>query len=111
MVRRGSPPAFQQFHRPELFKRDAAPVGRRTNRLQTALAFSAVLIAQHSKLPLAIPPQPVWAHESTAVVVHGGDGSSALDRRPNQPVYVFHGLDLRLDNTHPVSTISTLRRY
>jgi hypothetical protein len=90
MVRCGAPCAFQYSHCAESLQRNAAPVGWRTGRLQTALAFSAVLIKQHAKLPLFVPPQSVWAQEPTPMVVYSRYRVSACHRPPNQTVDILH---------------------
>ena len=60
MIGRGAPRVLQELHPAEFLERRATPVGRGTNRFESALALSAILVAQHSKFPGAIPAQPVW---------------------------------------------------
>jgi hypothetical protein len=93
MVRCGAPGAFQYSHCAESLQRNAAPVGWRTDRLQTTLAFSPVLITPHAKLPLFVPSQSVWAQEPTPMVVHRSYRVSAFYRAPNQTVDILHRPD------------------
>jgi len=69
VVGSSSPHVVQQFHALELVKRDAAPVLRRSDRTQTAFAFSAVLVAERSKLPVLVPSEPVRTKQPMAIVV------------------------------------------
>ena len=52
-----APGILQQPHATELLQRKTAPVRWRSRRLKSALAFPAVLIAQHPQMPFSIPPQ------------------------------------------------------
>ena len=60
VIRRRSPLTAQQFDLTQFFQRSASPVCPRSRRIQTALAFAAVLITEYSQLALAITSQPVW---------------------------------------------------
>jgi hypothetical protein len=55
MIGRGLPGTLQQFDPSQFLHGDAAPVIGRADRRQTAFAFPAVLIAQHSWLFGTIP--------------------------------------------------------
>jgi hypothetical protein len=59
MVRRGFPRTFQQFHSPEFFQHDAAPVCRGTYRFQPTLTFAAILVAEYARLAYPITAQSV----------------------------------------------------
>ena len=101
MVGGGSPQAVQQFHAPELVERDAAPVIRRSHRLQTALAFSAVLVTKHAELPIFVPSQAVRTKQPVAIVINGRDRPSGLHRRAHSPINILlptHAA--RFGNTH-----------
>jgi hypothetical protein len=89
MIRCGAPGALQKFHCAEFFNRNAAPVGRRTNRLQATFALSAVLIAQYPQLSLPVPPQPVWAKQPVPILIHSGYRASLFYRPPDQTIDVF----------------------
>ena len=89
MVGGGPPSTVKKLHVPELIERDAAPVIRRSGRLQAALAFPAILIAKHSELPFLVPPQPVRAKQTMAIVIDSGDWPSALYRRTYRPVNIL----------------------
>src|SRR5580658_5802632 len=82
------PRSVQHFHVAELIERDAAPVVRRSRRLQAGFAFSAVLVAKHSELPLLVPSQPVRAKQAVAIVVSGRDWTPALDSGAYNPVNI-----------------------
>ena len=88
MVRRRMPRSVQHFHVAELIERDAAPVVRRSRRLQAGFAFSAVLAAKHPELPFPVPSQPVRAKQAVAIVVSGRDWAPALDGRAYNPVNI-----------------------
>src|SRR4030088_2156942 len=92
MVWCGAPWIFQSFHCAEFLNGNAAPVIRRTGRLQATLALSAVLIAQNPRLSLPIPSQSVWAEQSMPILVHGGYRASVFHRRPDQTIDLFFGL-------------------
>ena len=50
--------------------------------------------------------QSVRAKQTGEILVNGADRLLVRDRRPNQPVHVFHRLDLRFDDTHIFFTIA-----
>ena len=90
----------QQLHCSELLQHNAAPVGRRTRRLKTAFAFSAVLIAQHTQFVFLVPAQPVRAKQPRQSVIAGSNRVPIRYSSPEQTINLFHDLDLRLNNTH-----------
>ncbi len=89
MVGSGSPHTGQEFHAPEFIERDAAPVIRRSHRLQTAFAFSAVLVAKHAKLPVLVPSKSVRTKQTVAIVVDSRDWPSALYSRAHNPINIL----------------------
>jgi hypothetical protein len=101
MIRRRLSGTFQQLYRPEFFQNDAAPIVRRAHGRQTTLARSAVLIAEYAKLMSPIPAQSMRAEQSVALFIGGADRSFIGHRHRDQPINLFHRLDLRFDNTHP----------
>ncbi len=105
MVWGGLPRIVQQFHLAQFLENDTTPVLRRPDRPQSALAFAAILVAEHTRLAHAIAAQPVRAKQPREIFIDGADRSLIRYRRPNQPVHVFHRLDLCLDDTHPSFTI------
>jgi hypothetical protein len=105
MVWSGFPGTLHQFYPAQFLENDATPVLRRPDRPQSAFALAAILIAEHARLPQAIAAQPVRAKQPREFLVDGSDRSSVRHRRPNQPVYVLHRLDLCFDDTHPNFTI------
>lgn len=88
MVGSRSPPVIQGLHASELVERDTAPVIRRSRRLQTALAFSSVLITKHPELPLPVPSQPVRAKQTAAIVIDSRDWPPGLNGRTHNPVNI-----------------------
>jgi hypothetical protein len=86
MIRRSAPRAFDQFHCAEFLNRNTAPVGWRTDWLQATLALSAELIAQNSKLPLLVPPQPVGTKQPRERIVYCGYRTSAFYRSPDEAI-------------------------
>ena len=78
MVRGCSPGPAQQFYAAEFIHCNAPPVRRRSRRLQTALAFSAILIAQRSKLPPLIPSQSVRTQQTMPIVINSRDRPPGL---------------------------------
>jgi hypothetical protein len=84
----GSPSIVKKFHAPELTERDAAPVIRRSRRLQAARAFPPILVAKHSQLPFLVPSQPMRAKQTLAIVIDSGDWASALDCCTYNPVNI-----------------------
>jgi hypothetical protein len=100
MVGRCVPCIFEQLHSAEFLYRNTAPIGRRAGRLQSTTTLSTVLIAQHTKLPFVIPPQPVRTEPSIAGVIGGANRTLAHHGRPEQLINVFDRLDLRSDDTH-----------
>src|SRR5215203_3059983 len=99
----------QQLHSPEFLQHNAAPVSRRTRRLKTALAFSAVLIAQDTEFAVLVPAQPVRAKQSWESVIAGGYPAPVRYSSPDQPINLFHCLDLRLYNTHQLHVTAPSR--
>jgi hypothetical protein len=99
MIWRRAPAVVQQLHSSELLQNNAAPVCRRTGRLKSAFAFSAVLVAQHTHFAFLVPAQPVRAKQPRESVIAGGNRTLARHGGPDQPVNLFHCLDLRLNNT------------
>ena len=83
MVRGCLPWPVQQSDRAQLRQCDATPVVRRSGRPQTTFALAAVLIAEYSKLTLAVPAQPVRAKQTPTFVIAGRNRSAPL----NRPVY------------------------
>jgi hypothetical protein len=83
MIQRSAPRAFQKFYCAKFLNCNAAPVGRRTHRLQAALALPAVLIAQNPQLSLSVPPQSVRAKQPMPMLVHSSYWVSAFYRRPD----------------------------
>jgi hypothetical protein len=100
MIRCGAPRAFQQFHCAEFLNRYATPVSRRTNRLQATLALTAVLIAQHSKFSLLIPPQAVWTKLPMLMIVHSGYRTSVFYRCPDETIDILDRLNCTKGRTH-----------
>src|SRR5580700_441357 len=88
MVGGGPPSTVKQFHAPKLVERDAAPVIRRSRRLQAALAFPAVLVAKHSQLPFLVPSQPMRAKQTVAIVINRRDRPAGFHCRAHSPVNV-----------------------
>ena len=85
--------AFQKFHRADVLNRNAAPVGRRTNRLQTIFALATVLIAQNPKLSLLAPsPSGVDKTIEAAACTRRLSGIYVY-RSPDQTIDVFHRLN------------------
>jgi hypothetical protein len=85
----GSPRAVQQFHAPEFVKRDAAPVLRRSKGLQTAFAFSAVLVTKHPVLRFFVPSQPVRTKQTVAIAINSRDWPAGLHGRAHNPVNIL----------------------
>src|SRR5215472_3197915 len=56
MVRGGLPGTIQKFHLAQFLENNTTPIPRRPDRPQSALAFTAVLIAEHARLSPAIAP-------------------------------------------------------
>ena len=100
MIRCGAPWAFQKFHCTQFLNCNTAPVRRRTGWLQTTLALSAVLIAQNPKVPLLIPPQPVWTKPPMPVIVYSRQWTSALYRCPDETIDIFYRLNCTERCTH-----------
>lgn len=69
VIRGGSPRAVQQLHAPEFVECEAAPVSRRSCGLQTAFAFSPILIAKHAKLSILVPAEPVRTKQTVAILI------------------------------------------
>ena len=88
MVRRRLPRSVQQFHVPEFVERDAAPVIRRSRRLQTAVAFAAVLIAKRPELPFFVPPKPMRTEQTVSIVINSRDWPSVLHGRAHHPINI-----------------------
>ena len=103
MVGRGQPRVLQQFHSAKLLQRGAPPIGRGTNRFQSALALSAILVAQHPKFSGAIPAQSVRTKQPKPLVINGFHRPFARYRRPHKLINVLNCLNLCPDNTHPSS--------
>src|SRR5439155_19434305 len=106
VIRHSLPRTAQHIYLPQLFENDATPILRRPDRPQTALALATVLIAQHARLAHAIPAQPVRAKQPWKVFIDGADRLLLRYRGPNQPIHVFHRLNLRLDDAHLTFTIA-----
>ena len=94
------PCIFEQLHSAEFLYRNTAPVSRRSGRLQPAAALPGVLIAQHARLALLIPAQPVRTEPSIPAIIGGMNRPFANHGRPKQLIYVLDGLDIRSNNTH-----------
>ena len=66
----GGPPGIvQQFHPAQFLENDAPPILRRPDRPQSALAFPAILIAEHAGLSQTIAAQPVRAKQPRAFLI------------------------------------------
>ena len=89
MVGRGAPRVRQELHPAELLERGATPVGRGTRRFESALALSAILVAQHPKFSGAIPAQSVWTKQPKPLVINGFDRPFPCYGRPD---YVYDRL-------------------
>jgi|SRR6516225_3363656 len=100
MVGRGPPRVLYKLHPAELLQRRATPVGRGTCGFQSALALSAILVAQHPKFSGAIPAQSVRTKQAKPLVVDGFYWLFVRYSRPDQLINVLNCLDLCLDNTH-----------
>jgi hypothetical protein len=86
-VIRGRPPwSVEQFNSVQFFQRNAAPVGWRSRRFEAALTLASVLITEHPKLTLLVPPQPVWTEQTRIVVIKGRNGPPVLNRLIHGPV-------------------------
>ena len=81
MVGCGPPSTVKKFHAVQFVERDAAPVIRRSRRLQTAFAFPAILIAKHAELPFLVPSQPVRTKQALAIMVNSRDWPPVLHGR------------------------------
>ena len=103
MVGRGAPPVLQELHPAELLQRGATPVGRGTRRFESALALSAVLVAQHAKVSGATSAQSVRTKQPKPLVIDGFYRLFARYGCPDQPINILNSLDLCLDNTHSSS--------
>jgi len=86
VIRRRMPLTAQQFNLTQFFPRSASPVCLRPRRIETTLAFAAVLITEHSQLALAIASQPVWTEQTGKTMINGGNGSAALNRFVHSPM-------------------------
>jgi hypothetical protein len=73
--------------------------------LQTTFALPTVLVTEHATLAGLIAPQSVRTEQPRALLVNRPHGLFVGYRSPNQPVDVFHRLDLRFDNAHLTFTI------
>ena len=88
MVRRRLPRSVQQFHTAKFVERNATPVLRRSRRFQAGFAFSAVLIAKHSGLPILVPSQPVRTKPTVAIIVVSRHWPPAFHGRAHNPVNI-----------------------
>jgi hypothetical protein len=88
VVRRRPPRSVQQFHVPEFVERDATPVMRRSHRLQTTVAFAAVLIAKRPELPFFVPPKPMRTEQTASIVINSRDWPSVLHGRAHHPINI-----------------------
>src|SRR5690242_14306845 len=59
VVRRSPPSVIDQFYSAQFLEHKATPILVRARRLKAAVAFSAILVAEHSHLPVAIPSESV----------------------------------------------------
>jgi hypothetical protein len=59
MIRRSTPSLLEQFDLTEFLEYQAPPIRWRARDLESALASTAVLIAEHPYLPFSIPAQSV----------------------------------------------------
>jgi hypothetical protein len=84
---------------------------RGTCRLESALAFAAVLIAEDPKLSFPIPAQSVRTKQPMPFLVHGFDRLFVRHRSPDQPIDLLHGLDRRLHDTHVNLHLTTSAGY
>src|SRR5689334_17166863 len=105
----GPPRIVHQFHAPQFLENHATPVLRRTDRRQTGLAFSAILIAEYARLAQAVAAQPVRTKQTVTLLINGADRLPGGDRGPDQSVHVFHCLDFRFDDAHLTFTIPLAR--
>jgi hypothetical protein len=74
VIRRRMPLTARQFNLTQFFQRGASPVCLRPRRIETTLAFAAVLITEHPQLALTIASQPVWTEQTRKTVISGRNG-------------------------------------
>ena len=110
MIRRSAPRAFDQLHGAEFLNRNTAPVGWRTDWLQATVALSAELIAQNSKLPLLVPPQPVGTKQPRETIVYCGYRTSEFYRSPDEAIDILHCLSCAKRCAHASQDIRQSRQ-
>src|SRR5215469_10816182 len=103
MIGCSAPRILQEFHPAELIESGATPVGRGTQRFESALALSAILVAQHAKFSRPIPAQPVRTKQPKPPVIDSFYRLFARHGRPDQPIHILNSLDSCLDDTHSPS--------
>jgi hypothetical protein len=86
VIRRRTPLTAQQFNFTQFFQRSASPVCLRPRRIETTLAFAAVLITEHPQLALAIASQPVWTEQTWKTVINGRNGPASLNCFVHSPI-------------------------
>jgi hypothetical protein len=86
VIRRRAPLTAQQFDLTQFFQRSASPVCLRPRRIETTLAFAAVLITKHSQLALAIASQPVRTEQTGKTVINGGNGPAPPNCFVHSPI-------------------------
>src|SRR5262249_21739875 len=109
MVWGGLPGTVPQFYPAQFLENDATPVRRRPDRPQSALAVSAILIAEYARLAHTVAAQPVRTKQTVALLINGANWLPIRNRRPDQSVHVFHCLDFRFDEAHLTFTIPLVR--
>src|ERR1700739_1397697 len=111
MIRGCAPGSLHSLHPAEVLERHTTPVGRRTHRVESALAFATVLITEHAKPSFAIAAQSVRTKQSKPPLISRFDRLLVRPSSPHHPVNLLHRLDLRLNNTHLNSHLTTSRTY
>jgi hypothetical protein len=100
MIRRGAPSIIEQFDITEFLEYQAAPVRWRARYLESTLASSAVLIAEHPQLPVSVPAQSVRAQKSPVPIIAGLDWPLVRNGSPDKSIDVLDRLDFRDDDAH-----------
>src|ERR1700756_1446233 len=108
MIRGCAPGSLPSLPPAEFLERNTTPVGRRTHRVESALAFATVLITEHAKPSFAIAAQSVRTKQSKPALISRFDRLLVRHSSPHHPVNLLHRLDLRLNNTHLKLTLNHL---
>ena len=104
MVGRRAPDTlFQQTDRSEFLQCDAAPVCRRADGFQPAPALATVLVTEHSQLPGVVTPEPVRTQQPPVPSIYSRNGTPRGDCDPDYAVDILDRLNLRRDNSHPLT--------